>query len=93
MEDININYKIEEDKMKSGKIKRYIDGTKINNKTGCAFVISEEQNKEIYNEIIKISNDARVFQAQALTIRKAINCVNLCMKDKRIRIISDSNQL
>ena len=52
----------------------YTDGSKINNKVGCAFVVLK-QSTELYHKRIKLSSNCSVFQAELLAIKESLNWI------------------
>ncbi|GBL76340.1 hypothetical protein AVEN_234579-1 [Araneus ventricosus] len=52
----------------------YTDGSKIQNRVGCAF-IHFQANDEIYSELFRLSHEATVFMAEVVAIWQAVKYI------------------
>ena len=68
-------------------IEIYTDGSKINNKVGCAFIVLQ-QSTELYHKRIKLSSNCSVFQAELLAIKESLNWI-VCHQTSAM-ILTDS---
>ncbi|GBL80327.1 hypothetical protein AVEN_92243-1 [Araneus ventricosus] len=66
----------------------YTDGSKIQNRVGCAFVYFQE-NDEIFSELFRLSDEATVFLAEVVAIRQAVKYI-IGRQLMQAKIISDS---
>ncbi|GBM29391.1 hypothetical protein AVEN_253912-1 [Araneus ventricosus] len=61
----------------------FTDGSKINNKVGCAMVVSEDGNEKEH-EIWRLNSETTVFIAEMVSIRESVNYCKRRQIDKPI---------
>lgn len=58
------------DKEMLHSISIYTDGSKINNLVSCVFVVYDIDHKEIYNRKINLNNEATVYMAEMVWLKR-----------------------
>jgi ribonuclease HI len=82
-------YVINEEEEIESEIKIYTDGSKIEDKVGCAFVAYREENT-VYEMKYKLASWCSNNQGEMFAILKAVNWIKTRTKSKTVRIFSDS---